>query len=330
VINNILSKPKGPFSAEELSKISDSSIIGNKDTFISNISSLKDATKGEITFVDNPKYIKQILKTKASGLIISDEYISKIPKLDILFVSKNPYLSYAKVVEKFYPLNKDYSYTECKNKNISNKSKLSDNCTIYNNVTIKANSIISANSSIGPNVFIGKNCYVGRNVSISNSYLEDNIVIQDGSVIGQDGFGYAYDNNKYIKIPQIGIVKIGCNVEIGCNCTVDRGSLKYTEIREGVKIDNLVHIAHNVVIKENTVIAGQTGIAGSAIIGRNVMIGGQVGIAGHIKVGNNVKIGAQAGVTKNIDDGKSVSGTPAVDLNLYLKKSIILNKMVKK
>ena len=155
-------------------------------------------------------------------------------------------------------------------------------------------------------------------------------MIQNGTVIGQDGFGYAFDSNEYNKIPQIGLVIIGDNVELGCNCTIDKGSLKHTKIGNGVKIDNLVHLAHNVVVGDNTVIAGQTGIAGSTHIGKNVMIGGQVGIAGHLNIGDNVKIGAQAGVTKNVQNKSIISGTPAINLKKYLKQSIILKKMVDK
>ena len=329
--SSILAKPAGPFSANELAKVSDFKIIGNKNIILSNINTIKDATKGEVTFLDNPKYFKQLSQTKASAIIISEDYLEKIPKLDLLLVSKSPYLSYAKVVRKFYPVVENNFRLIKKNlNNISSKSLINNSVNISYNVNVSDYTEVKSNSSIGPNVYIGKNCFIGNNVSLSNAYIEDNVIIQDGTIIGQDGFGYAADGKKFFKIPQIGIVKIGSNVEIGSNCTIDRGSLKYTEIREGVKIDNLVHVAHNVLIKKNTVIDVQTGIAGSAVIGENVMIGGQVGIAGHICIGDNVKIGAQAGVTKNIEKNKIVSGTPAVDLNIYLKKSIILNKMVKK
>ena len=329
VINNIFEKPDGPFSAMELSKASGTEVVGNKNTLIKNINTLTDAVYGEITFLDNPKYKKDLKNIKASALIISEKYQSFFPKLELLLVSKNPYLSYAKIVSKFYPKKKNI-LKENINSSLNTECTISEKASILNNVTINKNSIINDNSTIGPNVFISEDCYIGRNVCISNAYLGKNTIVQDGTVIGQDGFGYVRDDKQYIKISQIGIVKIGNNVEIGCNCTIDRGSLKYTEIKDGVKIDNLVHIAHNVIIKENTVIAGQTGIAGSAIIGRNVMIGGQVGIAGHIFIGDNAKIGAQAGVTKDVEKNKSISGTPAIDLNMYLRKAIILNKMVKK
>ncbi len=327
MINRIFTSPKGPFSLEELSLVSDAKIIGNKKLSIKNINTIADAVSGEITFLDNPKYLEKVKTTNASVLIASDHFLDKLPNLDAILISKNPYLSYAKIVYKFYPQEK---------KNVKTLKKISSDCSIsetssfHHNVTLEKNSVVGAQSTLGPNVYIEENCVIGNNVSISNAYLSKNVIIQDGTIIGQDGFGYAHDGKQYIKIPQVGIVKIGMNVEIGSNCTIDRGSLRYTEIKKGVKIDNMVHIAHNVIIDENTVIAGQTGIAGSAVIGKNVMIGGQVGIAGHIKIGDNVKIGAQAGVTKNIKKNSSISGTPAVDLNIYLKKSIMLNRMIKK
>ena len=238
---------------------------------------------------------------------------------------------YSDVAYIFYPLKDAEAEENCADNNIINKPiKLSENVHIKHNVFIDSKALIGSFSTIGPNVIIGKNCKVGSNVSISNAFIGNNVTVQNGTVIGQDGFGYAFNSIQYKKIPQIGLVTIGDDVELGSNCTIDRGSLKHTEIGNGVKIDNLVHIAHNVTIGDNSVIAGQTGIAGSTSIGKNVMVGGQVGIAGHLKIGDNVKIGAQAGVTKNILENNVVSGTPAINLKSYLKQAIILKKMVKK
>ena len=250
---------------------------------------------------------------------------------DISFlVSKNPYLSYVKLLNIFYPDAKSSKKDKKKDIVVSTSSELSNNVDFKSNVSIGDKTVISSFTSIGPNVYIGKNCFIGNNVSIYNSYISNNVIIQDGTIIGQDGFGYVLYGKKYIKVPQIGIVKIDDDVEIGSNCTIDRGSLNFTEIKKGVKIDNLVHIAHNVVIGENTVIAGQTGIAGSSIIGKNVLMGGQVGISGHLYVSDNVKIGAQSGVTKNISRNSIVSGTPSVNLKTYLKQAVMLKQMVEK
>jgi len=332
LIIDIIPKPKGPFSLQEISKETNCDVSNEKkDISIYNITSLNAAKKGDLSFLDNMKYLNQIENCKASAIIVSSKISDKLNTDAVILRSENVYASYAKALKKFYPLkNNNIDKDNCNSNTIDKNSKISLKTFLESNVHINSGTKIMGFCNIGPNVAIGKNCYISSNVSISNTVIGDNCIINSGTVIGGDGFGFAPINEGFIKIPQIGIVKIGNDVEIGSNCTIDRGSLNHTEIKNGVKIDNLVHLAHNVIIGENTVIAGQTGIAGSTIVGKNVMIGGQVGISGHLIIGNNVKIGAQAGVTKNIEDNSSVSGTPAVKLSTYLKKTILLNKMVRK
>lgn len=332
MINNILLKPKGSFSLKKLAGFTDDKVVGKSNIIIKKISPIEYASNGSITFIDNKKYFKNLNSTKASACIISENVLSKhTSNVGISFlVSKNPYLSYAKLLKLFYPDLKNSHKEKKKKIDVSNSSQVSEYVDLKNNVCIGEKTIINSFSSIGPNVYIGKNCFIGNNVSISNAYLGNNIIVQDGTIIGQDGFGYVFDGKRYIKVPQIGIVKINDDVEIGSNCAIDRGSLNFTEIKKGVKIDNLVHIAHNVVIGENTVIAGQTGIAGSSMIGKNVLMGGQVGISGHLSINDNVQIGAQSGVTKNISKNSIVSGTPSVSLKTYLKQAVMLKQMVEK
>ena len=332
MIKNIILKPKGPFSLKKLAGFTEDKIIGKSNIIIKKISSIENAINGSITFIDNKKYFKNLNTTKASACIISENVLISINfQKDLSFlVSKNPYLSYAKLLNIFYPDLRLFKKRKKKDIVVSNSSEVSNNVDLKSNVSIGDKTVINSFSSIGPNVYIGKNCFIGNNVSISNSYIGNNVIIQDGTIIGQDGFGYVFDGKKYIKVPQIGIVKIDDDVEIGSNCAIDRGSLNFTEIKKGVKIDNLVHIAHNVVIGENTVIAGQTGIAGSSIIGKNVLMGGQVGISGHLYINDNVQIGAQSGVTKNISKNSIVSGTPSVNLKTYLKQAVMLKQMVEK
>ena len=332
MIKNIILKPKGPFSLKKLAGFTKDKIIGKSNIIINKISSIENANSGNITFIDNKKYFKRLNTTKASACIISENVLGKYkrPKDLSFLVSKDPYLSYAKLLNIFYPDVKSSKKDKKKDIVVSNFSEVSNYVDLKSNVSIGDKTVINSFSTIGPNVHIGKNCFIGNNVSITNSYIGNNVIIQDGTIIGQDGFGYVLDGKKYIKVPQIGIVKIDDDVEIGSNCTIDRGSLNFTEIKKGVKIDNLVHIAHNVVIGENTVIAGQTGIAGSSIIGKNVLMGGQVGISGHLHISDNVQIGAQSGVTKNISKNSIVSGTPSVNLKTYLKQSVMLKKMVEK
>ena len=332
LINKIIIKPLGPFKLEFLADLTKADIYGNNKLTINNVNTISLANNNDISLVDNIKYIENFNTSKASAFIVSKKIYRKLKLLakTSFLVCDNPYLSYAYILNAFYPNIQQTDLNNFSNISINKEAKISEKAIIKSNVTIGKNSIINSFSSIGPNVHIGNDCYIGNNVNISNTFINNSVLIQDGTVIGQDGFGYAYDGTKYIKVPQIGIVKIGNNVEIGSNCTIDRGSLKFTEIRDGVKLDNLVHIAHNVIVKENTMIAGQTGIAGSTIIGKNVLIGGQVGISGHLSIEDNVQIGAQAGVTKNVQNGSKISGTPAVSLNTYLKQAVYLKNMVKK
>ena len=332
MIKNIILKPKGPFSLNKLAGFTKDKILGKSNIIINKISSIENAISGSITFIDNKKYFKRLNTTKASACIISESILSKhkLSKDLSFLVSKSPYLSYVKLLNIFYPDVKSSKKDKKKDIVVSSSSEVSNYVDLKSNVSIGGKTVINSFSSIGPNVHIGKNCFIGNNVSITNSYIGNNVIIQDGTIIGQDGFGYVLDKKKYIKVPQIGIVKIDDDVEIGSNCAIDRGSLNFTEIKKGVKIDNLVHIAHNVVIGENTVIAGQTGIAGSSVIGKNVLMGGQVGISGHLHISDNVQIGAQSGVTKNISMNSIVSGTPSVNLKTYLKQAVMLKQMVEK
>ena len=332
MINKIIVKPLKSFKLEYLAGIAKAEVYGNNDLIIKNLNTISLASNNEIALLDNIKYVDKFNTSKASACIVSKSLYNKLKdqsKMSFL-ICDNAYLSYAYILNVFYPNLRQLDINNYTNIKFVKSSKVSKQALLKSNVTLGKNTIINSFSSIGPNVYIGDNCYIGNNVNISNAYIKNNVVIQDGSVIGQDGFGYAFDGKKYIKVPQVGIVKIGSNVEVGSNCTIDRGSLKFTEICDGVKLDNLVHIAHNVIVKENTMIAGQTGVAGSTIIGKNVLIGGQVGIAGHLLIGDNVKIGAQAGVTKDVNTGSQISGTPAVNLSTYLKQAIYLKKVVKK
>ena len=331
MITNIIPKPQGPFSLQEISEVTNCRIEKkNINVIIHNIKTLSSAKKGDLSFLDNMRYLKDITHCKASAIIVPSKFKNELDTKAVILKSDNAYASFAKAMQKFYPLRDN----ERSSKNLKTQitihpdSKVSENSYIEKNVHVMEGTEIKHFSTIGPNVIIGRNCFIGSNVNISNTIIGDCTIINSGTVIGGDGFGFAPIDGQFIKVPQIGIVIIGNNVEVGSNCTIDKGSINHTEIKNGVKIDNLVHIAHNVIVNENTAIAGQTGIAGSTTIGKNVMIGGQVGIAGHLSIGNNVKIGAQAGVTKNIKDNVSVSGTPAIKLSSYLKKTVMLNRMV--
>ena len=317
-------------SLKEVLKITGGRLIGDENLRIKKISPIDKAEPGDITFLTNKKYIPYLKHTKASAIILDRE----IKNLEIAqIVSNNPYLAYAKLLTFF--TRKDIEHTGVSpNAFVDESSIIPENITVYPGVYIGKNVKIGENTIIYPNVVIGDNCKIGdnciiyANVSIyHDTIIGNNVIIHAGTVIGSDGFGYAKDGEKYFKIPQIGNVIIEDDVEIGANCTIDRGAIESTKIGKGVKIDNLVQIAHNVEIGENSVIVAQVGISGSTKIGKNVVLAGQVGVAGHIKIGDNVMVGAKSGIGRSLKDGSIVSGIPVIDHKKWLKWAVSYEKL---
>lgn len=302
--------------------------IKNKKNYgnllINNIQTLDQAKKNDITFFHSLKYKELLVRTKSNFIITTSKLSKHIPKSKIKLIVKNVLISVAKITIFFYPnsLNDKFEDKIVKfNKKKFNNVKFGSNVVLGENVKIGKNTNIGHNSIIESNVILGKNCNIGSNVVIKKSIIGDNVFILDGATIGKKGFGFFPNNNKNIRYPHIGMVLIGSNVEIGCNNTIDRGSLSNTVIGNNCFLDNQVHIAHNVKIGNNCIIAGQVGIAGSSTLGNNVIIGGQVGISGHLKIGNNVKIGGGSGVIKNIPDNAKVMGYPAKDIKKFIKEN---------
>jgi UDP-3-O-[3-hydroxymyristoyl] glucosamine N-acyltransferase len=299
----------------EIAKFLKGELIGDPAIEINGPAKIESAKSGEITFLTNPKYAKYLDKTKASAVLVGDiqEAIS-IPHIKL----KNPYYAFLKLLELFYPAQKPAFKGIHPSAVISESAKLGKNITIAPHVYIGENVEIGDDSLIYPgcvimdDVRIGSECVLHANISIREAcHIGNKVIIHCGTVIGSDGFGFAPTGDVYEKIPQRGNVIIGDDVEIGANCTIDRATLGATEIMSGCKIDNLVQIAHNVIVGKNTVMASQTGIAGSSQIGQHVTMAGQVGIAPHLKIGKNVIIAAKSGVSKDIQDGQVVFGIPA-------------------
>ncbi|MBK8984211.1 MAG: UDP-3-O-(3-hydroxymyristoyl)glucosamine N-acyltransferase [Ignavibacteria bacterium] len=292
----------------EIAGIIEGKIEGNADLFITGIGKIETANENEITFISNPKYEKFLDTTKAGCVIVTEDFINKKNKVSSLIRVKDPYNSFLKLLEVF-EINEDESL-----KGISEKSIIDKSAEIGKNVYIGSNAVIENGCKIGndtkifPNVYIGINCVIGKNCKIfpnvtiyRDTEIGDNVIIHSGTVIGSDGFGFAKQKDtSYKKIPQTGNVVIESNVEIGSNTSIDRATIGETRICKGVKLDNQIQIAHNVVIGENTVIAAQVGIAGSTKIGKRCMIGGQSGIVGHLDICDDVVIGAAVGVSKSI------------------------------
>ena len=310
--------PKGPYTLNELCK-------NGSNLKISDVKTLDKATTNDITFFNSIDYKSTAQETQAAACITTKNLEKFLPKKCIKVLVKNVLFSTAKICQKFYP----YADLDYPDKTLDNLSKISSqydsvtfgkNIFIGKKVKIGLKTNISSNTVIEHNVQIGKNCLIGSNVTIKNSIIGDDVVIQDGCKIGVKGFGFIPLKDKNFRFPHIGKVILKDKVELGANCTIDRGSIGDTIIDENTFLDNQVHIAHNVRIGKNCMIAGQVGFAGSSTIGNNVSIGGQAGISGHLKIGNNVKIGGGSGVVKDIPDNTTVMGYPAVPLKEFLKK----------
>ena len=317
---------KGPFPLKEIINsigVTEKN-LNQSDIMIHSFESLDKATSKDITFLNSKKYKDLSLKTKAFACITSPNFKDFLPEQCLKLNVKSVLFAVTLVSKMFYP-NADVDYPDPNLLSSEKLLKTYPNVKFGQNVFIGANVKIGKNTYIGPNtviesnVSIGENCNIGSLVTIKNSLISNNVHIQDGSKIGVKGFGFIPVKNKNIRSPHVGKVILEDGVEIGANCTIDRGSLTDTIIGQNTFLDNQVHVAHNVQIGKNCMIAGQVGFAGSTILGDNVVIGGQAGVSGHLKIGNNVKIGGGSGVINDIADNQKVMGYPAVSLKEFIK-----------
>ena len=298
--------------------------VTGADERINDIKDLHSSKSQDITYYHSNKYSDLAKTTRASYCITTENLKSFLPNTCKPIISNKVLFHTAQITKIFYPdsVTDDFDKTvdDINNTNFKEKVKFGKNVLIGKNIKIGSNCLIGHNSIIEKNVSIGDNCSIGSNVIIRNSVIKNNVHILDGCVIGKKGFGFFPDKNSNFRYPQVGVVIIEDNAEIGCGSTIDRGSMSNTVIGKNTFLDNQIHIAHNVKIGENCIIAGQVGFAGSSILGNNVMIGGQAGISGHLKVGNNVQIGGGSGVIRDIKDNTKVMGYPAKDLKKFIKE----------
>ena len=319
-------KNHGPFNIKKIIDIiKNSAHFKNENSKVYDIKDLILSTSKDITFFHSKKYSNAASITKASFCITTKSLKHFLPETCSPIIVENVLLSVSLITKAFYPdsINDEFDNTvkEITKTNFNKKTRHGKNILIGKNVKIGKNCSIGHNTIIEKNVIIGNNCSIGSNVIIRNTIIKDNVFILDGCVIGKKGFGFFPNNKLNIRYPQIGIVLIEDNSEIGCGSTIDRGSISNTVIGKNTFLDNQIHIAHNVKIGNNCIIAGQVGFAGSSIISDNVMIGGQAGISGHIKVGNKVQIGGGSGVIKDIEDNSKVMGYPAKNLREFIKEN---------
>ncbi len=308
--------------AKEIAEIVSGKVVGDPEVEVSGISGIKEAVEGDVTFLANEKYAHLLETTKASVIITSPSM--KLPETDkTLILTDNPSLAFARLVEHWFPQEVDHPKGIHPTAIIGENVKLGKNVAIgayvviEKNVEIGDDTIIYAGTYIGHDTKIGSGCLIYPNVSIRERITIGNrVIIHSGTVIGSDGFGFATVKGVHHRIPQIGTVVIEDDVEIGANVTIDRARFDKTLIGKGTKIDNLVQIAHNVIIGENAIIVAQTGISGSTVIGNGVILAGQTGVVGHISIGDGAIVGAQSGVTKSVPPGSVVLGSPARPISL--------------
>ena len=317
------------FTAHQIANLIDGEIVGDENAEVFTLSKIEESKRGSLTFLSNPKYTPFIYSTDATITIVNNDFVAEKEINTTLIKVDNAYAAFSTLLEH---------YNNIKNNKIGVESPVSiaESAIIGDDVYVGAFTSIGENVRIGNNVKIYPNCFIGDNVTIgdhttifagtkiySDCSIGSYCNIDASVILGADGFGFSPDENGvYSKVPQIGNVIIEDHVDIGASTTIDRATLGSTIIKKGVKLDNQIQIAHNVVIGEHTVIAAQTGIAGSTKIGKHCQIGGQVGIVGHITIGNHVKIQAQSGIAKSIADNEMLQGTPAFGYGDYYKSYV--------
>ena len=321
------------FTAQQIADFLNGTVVGDPSTKVSNFSRIEEGMPGTITFLANSKYEHFIYETKASIVLVNEDFNPTSAIESTLVKVPNAYASLAMLLN-------------LAEQSKIKKSGIDSTAFIAATASVNADCYVGAFAYIGENTTIGKGCmiypyvYIGDNVKIGDNTtlyphtviyegcsVGSNCIIQAGAIIGADGFGFVPENGEFKKIAQLGNVIIEDNVEIGANTTIDRAVMGSTTIRKGVKFDNLIQIGHNVEVGQNTVMAALTGIAGSTKVGSNCMFGGQVGIGGHINIGDNTQVGAQSGIISNIKEGSQILGSPAIPVKSFIRSSLLFEKL---
>ena len=306
-----MSRPS--YSLKDLADKVNGKLVGDPEIAISSIATIQNASSGCISFLANPKYKKFLSTSSASAIIVSPEFSEDLKTSGI--IADDPYVAYAIISSLFNLYQNPYT-------------KKTISYFVHETAEVDDSVVIGPNVYIGPECKIGGDSIIHANSSlVMNVEIGENTIIHFNSILGSDGFGYAADKDGYHKIEQLGKLIIGDNVEIGAGCTIDRGAIENTEIHDGVKLDNQVHIAHNVILGENSAIAASCAIAGSTIIGKNLQMGGLSGILGHLEIADNVLIGAHTLITKSIDKpGNYVGIMPAQEHKDWAKSSVFIKR----
>ena len=322
------------FTAQQIAAMVGGTIVGNPEAAVSTVAKIEEGTPGAISFLANPKYTHYIYETQSSIVLVRNDFEPEQPVSATLIKVADPYATVAQLLQMVAQM------TEPVYTGVEQPSFVSEGVDLPEGTYVGAFAYIGKNVSLGKNVKIYPQAYIGENVTIGDNTVVKpgvkiyhgcrvgaNCILHAGVVIGADGFGFAPVDGQYNKIPQIGNVVIEDNVELGANTCVDRATMGSTIIRKGVKLDNLIQVAHNCEIGENTVMASQVGVAGSTKIGARCMIAGQVGFAGHIHVGDDTQIGAQSGIPNNVEPGRRIMGYPAIDAREWARQAVYIKKL---
>ncbi|MCB1556056.1 MAG: UDP-3-O-(3-hydroxymyristoyl)glucosamine N-acyltransferase [Alphaproteobacteria bacterium] len=309
----------GPFSLNALASLSGARLArGEGKSQLTDVAPLHQASKADLTFLDNARYRAQLPDSRAGACFLSEEMVDYAPPDMALLVTKTPYKAYALAAQAFYP------------HEITPPPAISPHAFIDPSAEIGEGCVIEAGAVIGPQAVIGARCRIGANATISHALIGDAVRIYPGVRIGQDGFGFAIDPAGHVKVPQLGRVVIGDHVEIGANSCIDRGAGPDTVIGPGTWIDNLVQIGHNVQIGRGCVIVAQAGVAGSTVLEDYAVLAAQAGVAGHLRVGQGARIGAQSGVMRDVPAGSEMLGSPAVPVKEFMRQVTALARLVKR
>jgi UDP-3-O-[3-hydroxymyristoyl] glucosamine N-acyltransferase len=323
----------GVFTVEALAALSGSRLTDPLlgDRLIEDVAPLETAGPADVTFLDNRKYTDAFVNSRAGAAFVVETLAARAPAGMAVLVSPEPYKAFAHAAQAFYPQDPVTRY-RATSAAIEPSATVPQDCSIGANVVIEAGARlgarceVGANTVIGGKVEIGDDCRIAANVTLSHCRLGARVVLHPGVRIGQAGFGFAPDPAGPIKIPQLGRVIIGDDVDIGANTTIDRGSVHDTVIGQGTMIDNLVQIGHNVVIGRGCILVSQVGISGSTTLGDFVVVGGQAGMAGHLRIGDRARIGAQSGVIRDVKPGETVIGSPAIPVREFWKQVALATK----
>jgi UDP-3-O-[3-hydroxymyristoyl] glucosamine N-acyltransferase len=333
----------GPFSLGTVAEAVNAKPASDTDlsVAIKDVRPLDGAAEGDLSFLDNPKYLSLFAETAATACLVAPKFATQAPTGTACLITAEPYRAFARALVLFYP-------DALKPKAALSNGQKGSPPALHPSAVLEPGAIVEPGAVIGPEahigrgttiaagsvigfrVHIGRDCYIGPSASITHALLGNQVTIHAGVAIGQDGFGFAMGKNGHLKVPQIGRVIIQDGVEIGANTTIDRGALRDTVIGEGTKIDNLVQIGHNVVVGRHCVIVAQTGISGSAELGDFVVLGGQVGVVGHVKIGAGAQIAASSNVRGDVPPGVRWGGTPAKPVRLWFRELTLLQKLAQR